>query len=166
MSVPLKTIQPKRKSRLGWILLAWAVFAFLFLSFQPVMTLRPDPPLEFLEADPQWGAERRMMEDRAARIFWRIAAEVVQQRYPFGTILPETPLPEFRLNEKEFPGWRARDFSASRAHHWQRLRTLWGSPQLWQRSYVWSPERIGRRIVELFMPVRRAAEDILSRFLP
>jgi hypothetical protein len=166
MSDHQKTIQPKPRSHVGWLLLGLVIFAFLFLSYQPVMTLRPDPPLEFLEADSKWGAERRMMEDRAARIYWRLAVEMVQARFPFGTLLPESPPDEFRLNEQEFPRWRTRDFSASRSHHWGRLRSLWSSPQIWQRSYVWNPDRIGRRFVELFMPVRRAAEDILSRFLP
>lgn len=160
-----KSIQPKSKSRLGWVLLAWVIAAFIFLSVQPVMSLHSSPPLEFLQPDSDWGAERRAMEDKAARIYWRLAVEVIQHRHPFGTQLPERPLAEFELNQKEFPAWKARDFDSSRTHHWQHLRSLWGSPQVWNRTYVWDPARIGKRFVELFTPVRRVADQIVSRFL-
>jgi hypothetical protein len=49
------------------------VLVFIFLSIQPPMRLRPDPPAEFFEVRQDWSAKRRAAEDRLARSYWESA---------------------------------------------------------------------------------------------
>lgn len=119
----------------GFGLAALAAVAVTCLSIRPVMRLQSDPPREFYDEYLELGAPRSR-GDALALGYWECARARIQNEYAFGKDLPETPPPDFRLEENIFPSG-ARVDPASRIRYWARLRLVWLLSSTWQKSYEW-----------------------------
>ncbi|MGA2629010.1 MAG: hypothetical protein ABSG54_02240 [Terriglobia bacterium] len=127
-----------RRGHWGWALLLLLVGVIGFLSHRPVMQLKAELPPGFAEVRKEWKAERRAAEERTARAYWQLALNVVQSQQAYGTKLPENPVPEFKLDEREFPEGSSEASPATRAKYWKRLREAWPLPQAWQQHHEWT----------------------------
>jgi hypothetical protein len=95
------------------------------------MQLRPEAPAEFIDQSPNWSAKRRVREQEVAQAYWRVAAEALQERYPFGSELPAAPPAEFQIEKKYVPTGSAKAFAETRAHYWEKLRRSWVERESW-----------------------------------
>ena len=129
-----------RRIRIGWWLAVCLPPALVFaLCFRPVMRLESQKPSGFAEVRKEWDATRLSSEERAAGAYWQVAINIVQWQYPFGTDLPDTPVAEFKLDEKDFPHSGIEAAPATRARYWKKLQEIWPRPQSWEKTYVWNP---------------------------
>jgi len=95
----------------------------------PKPQLRADPPAAFMDNHPGWSAKRRASEDEVARAYWQAAIQNVQDKYNFGTPLPEQPPREFKIDAPSPP-----NSPDERAHYWEKLREVWGTPEAWEQT--------------------------------
>jgi hypothetical protein len=127
----------ERKFALWWVLLGVLVLLGS-LSVRPVMRLQSVPPAGFAEVRPEWGAKRKISEERLAHAYWECAVGVVQWKYAYGTGLPEKPPPEFTLTGASLPPETLVPADA-RLRYWRRLGKVWSDPKVWRKTYTWSP---------------------------
>jgi hypothetical protein len=164
---PARLGKPKKHRRKvsgGVVVLVIALGLLAFLSYRPVTRLRPNPPTSFLEMRKEWDAKRRAAEERAARAYWQQALQAVQVKYEYGTPLPTEPPPQFSLEKKDFPPGGIEDSPATRARYWQRLRAVWNSPQVWQKSYEWSTAWVGESLTSFEQFVHRLVSSAFGEF--
>ena len=164
---PVRLGKPKKhrgKVSGGVVALAILLGLFAFLSYRPVTRLRPDPPASFMETRKEWDAQRRAVEERAARAYWEQALQVVQVKYEYGAPLPTEPPAEFSLEKKGFPPGTPETSPATRARYWERLRVAWISPQAWEKSYEWSTAWVGESLVAFEQGVLRLVDIIFGQF--
>ena len=126
------------RGHLGWALLLLLLVVMGFLSYRPVMRLKAELPPGFVEVRKEWKAERQAAEVRTARAYWQLALGVVQRQHTYGAELPDNPIPEFKLDDREFPEGRSEVSPATRAKYWKRLREAWPLPQTWQQHHDWT----------------------------
>jgi hypothetical protein len=128
----------------GWtaagILLPLLVVAlYAYLSTDTVIRLRPVPPPEFFDVEPDWSAERRATEERLAQAYWERARNVLRGRYTFGSVLPETPPEEFKVEVQDISKTLANSPEV-RSRYWRNLRRVWLLPKSWEKHYQWNPK--------------------------
>ena len=137
-----------RRGHWGWALLLLLVGLIGFLSYRQVMRLKAELPPGFAEVRKEWNAERRAAEEGTSRAYWQLALNVVQSQHAYGTKLPENPVAEFKLDEREFPEGSSEASPATRVKYWKRLREAWPLPQAWQEhsewTLAWFPEMMTR----------------------
>ncbi|MGH9327853.1 MAG: hypothetical protein ACRD2B_14385 [Terriglobia bacterium] len=109
---------------------------FLYLMTKPVMRLKADPPVEFLNAFPEWTGRHPEVATRLGEAYWEWAALHLARNYPYGTQLPEQPPVLFRVDGEGFPS--GVDADVARLRYWQKLRELWTEPQSWDRVEIWN----------------------------
>jgi len=131
-------LRRSRRGHLGWTFLVLLLAVLGFLSYRPVMRLKAELPPGFMDVRKEWNAERRAVEERTARAYWQLALTVVQRQHTYGARLPEDPVPEFKLDEREFPAGSSPASPATRAKYWKRLREAWLLPQAWEQTHQWS----------------------------
>ena len=117
---------PRRRGRVWLLVLLVLAGLFVYQSIRPVTRLRPDPPLAFMGAKLNASGAEDHSQERMARACWDYAIQYLQDSYPFGDRLPESPslgfvkAPEIRIQ------------------CWPRLRQAWTRPESWVRSYQWN----------------------------
>ncbi len=154
-----------RPSRLAkWLLLLLPVAVVFAFCYRPVMRLKPEPPEGFVETGKEWDAKRQSAEARAARAYWQVAINIVQWKHAFGTELPDAPIAEFKLDERDFPRGGIEAAPVTRARYWNKLRAVWPLPQTWRRTYVWNPSWLTELLTSLFQDVWRFVDGILRSF--
>jgi hypothetical protein len=164
---PVRLGKPKKhrsKTSGGMVALVIVLGVFAFLSYRPVIRLRPEPPASFLEMRKEWDAKRRTVEERTARAYWQQVLQVIQVKYEYGTPLPTEPPPEFSLEKKDFPSGSPEASPATRARYWVRLRAVWNSPQAWQKSHEWSTAWVGESLVSFEQIVHRLVSSAFGEF--
>lgn len=117
----------------------------IYLYLRPVMRLQTDPPPDFFDSRPAWGAKRFgdgkqedlwLQTDRmVARAYWDWAAKHLEKKYPFGTRLPENPPIDLQVEGLGFPGGLDAEFA--KVHYWQKLQKAWTEPQAWEKVTLW-----------------------------
>jgi hypothetical protein len=123
---------PRQKSHTWlYVLLTIAGF-FVFESIRPVMRLRPDPPPSVMGASLNDHSAPNESQRRMAQTCWDYAAASLQDFYPYGRGLPQTPPP--RLNDT------SGKTSPITTLCWPRLRNAWTQRGSWVRSYEWSTD--------------------------
>ncbi len=158
-------ISQVRRARLGLWLLALLPLAVGFvLCYRPVLRLKTQPPADFAETQTAWDATRQSSENRAAQAYWTLAVNLVQDRFAYGNELPEEPIDEFRLAEKDFPRNSIAAAPATRVRYWNKLRILWPQREAWVRTYVWNTEWLGESLSKFTDAVRHSIEVVMSRF--
>jgi hypothetical protein len=85
------------------------------------------------------------LDQKIAWAYWESARMDIQWKYPHGQTLPPDPPQEFRVDAKALgPG--ATD-PATRQLYWRRLRSVWYTPETWERKYVfdmnWASDPLG-----------------------
>jgi hypothetical protein len=142
---------------LGFLVTAvTALFGFAYLSTQPVMRLRAEPPAEFLQREPGWNTNRQAAEQQLARSYWDYAVRNLQQTYTIEMKLPEQPPPEFKLDPQSAEIHFRLNLEASRQRYWRRLRTVWDKPEAWEKSYEWNTAWLGAALKPLGEGLRRS----------
>lgn len=135
---------------------ATAFLAFVYLSTQPVLRLPTNPPAEFLEPDPSWNANRKAAELGLARAYWDLAVRKLQPAYSMEAQLPDQPPPEFNLDPQSAPETLTKaNLQASRQRYWQKLRTIWGNPQIRAKMYEWNTSWLGSQLQPLGEELRK-----------
>lgn len=105
------------------------VIVLALLSFDLPLRLRATTPQEFRTAVAKTtGKQNRQQADD----YWLLAVNVVQWKYPFGSILPKDPPPEFALPLAGAA--ERRDGQAMRLQYWAALRQVWPQPAIWRHS--------------------------------
>ena len=146
-----------------------AAFVVLFLfaiyvSFAPVVRLRPKPPAAFFDESPSWTAKQRAREEELARSYWDIAVREVEGKYAFGTNLPADPPDNFAVEEKGSSNAAPRVDAAARTRYWQKLREVWPQADSWERTSDWNLDWIrsgwsaaSAKLAQVFSPSRTSA---------
>lgn len=157
---------PGRKRHLSTGLVVFVIVAglFAYLSYRPVRRLRPDPPKGYIEMRREWDSKRRAAEERVARAYWKAAMEKVQPKYPFGAALPDSPPPEFTIEDKGFPSGGFETAPATRSRYWKETREAWVLRETWEESYRWSLVWFYDVVVNFQQAVWRNVERVLQRF--
>lgn len=133
---------PSGHRRRGWLIVALGLASlFCYESIRPVNHLRLNPPPGFVEARSGLEATELRKRERMARSYWEMAVNSVQYSYPFGTALPRTPPPDFRLQDEGDPG--------TRILYWGKLCELWNQPATWATSYEWDTDWVKRALSSL-----------------
>ncbi|MFB3922064.1 MAG: hypothetical protein ACE145_10095 [Terriglobia bacterium] len=160
---PARLGKPPRKTkvRTGLVLLALVAGTFAYFSYRPAARLRPVPPKTFLDTPKNWDVKRRAAEERVALAYWGVAIEKVQFKYPFGSVLPDDPPPEFLPSEKDSGIDRS---PATRARYWKKIRETWDLPEAWDKSYQWSVQWFYDGLVDFQQAVWRNVDSVLRRF--
>ena len=128
---------------LGWLAPLVLILVFIYRSTDSTLTLRKEPPPEFLEVRPEWKAEQRDAEACLARAYWQIAVHTMQWKYRPGIALPENPPREFHLGPDQ-GGCSLRLSVTSREHYWRQLRKVWLHPGIWKKRYTWDTSWFAR----------------------
>ena len=154
-----------RRARHGWWLLVLLPLGLVFaVCYRPVMRLKSEPPVGFMETRKEWDATRRAVEGRAARAYWQLAINTVQWKFAFGTELPAYPIDEFKLDEKDFSRSGIEAASTTRARYWNKLRETWPRPETWNRTYVWRTGWLTEFLASSMETVSRFVDGIMRRF--
>jgi hypothetical protein len=155
----------KRRMRLGmWLLLLLPVALVFVVCYRPVMRLKAQPPPGFVDSQKGWDATRQSAEDRAAQAYWQLAINLVQWRFAFGSELPDEPLEEFTLAEKDFRHNPIATAPATRIRYWNKLRTVWTQPQAWSETYVWNTDWLRESVSKFMDSAFHFTDGLLSRF--
>ncbi len=93
-----------------------------------VMQLKSDPPAGFVMENAAWGAKERARQLQLAQAYWMLAVNDLEHKYPFGSALPATPPPEFKIDEGGL-----KDDAATRRIYWDKFRKLWTTPDDWNQ---------------------------------
>ncbi len=157
-------LQRPRGIRLGWWLAISLPPVLMFaLCFRPVMRLVTQKPASFAEERAEWDATRLASEEREARAYWQVAVNIIQWQYPFGTNLPDFPVPEFKLDERLFPHTSLEAGAATRTRYWAKLQEAWIHPQSWKKTYVWNPSWLAETLSSLVEGIWRYVSGIIRR---
>ncbi|MDE3135948.1 MAG: hypothetical protein KGL59_05215 [Acidobacteriota bacterium] len=113
-----------------------AAITVIILRFMPiasakkavVMQLKTDPPAGFVVQNPAWGAKERARQYQLSQAYWMLAVNDLEHKYPYGTALPDTPPPEFRVDQGGL-----KDDAATRRVYWDKFRQLWNAPGDWNQ---------------------------------
>jgi len=139
--------RPQRRGTVAKLAMATGVFlaiALVVMAFYlwivPVMQLQAQPPAEFIEESPNWGAARRAREEELAEAYWQAAIQNLQRKYPFGSELPSEPPSEFDAAKQYLPGGGAKALSETRDHYWQKLRKVWVQRECWVETSEWDAQ--------------------------
>ncbi len=152
---------PKRKWRVGLWLLGIFLGLFVYVSIRPVMRLRNDPPAEFLGLAANPNSGRLSAEEQLARAYWDCAVQYVQWQYAFGTPLPDSPPPEFSIDENGSQAGTG-GATAARIRYWQQLRNAWVVPQTWEKSYEWNTSWLTEGPPGFQQAARQPVDNILQ----
>jgi hypothetical protein len=106
-----------------------------YASIRSEFRLRSTMPAEFFESSTV-PREKRAVEERLAKAYWKCAVTQVQWRYGYAHRLPEQAPPDFSVTVEQ--AGRAANDQNLRARYWQKLRELWGVSALWQQRYEWN----------------------------
>jgi hypothetical protein len=119
----------------------------VYLSTPPPvqMHLQSEMPPDFADQSPYWSAKRRAKEAETAQAYWRAAAFSLPRRYPFGSVLPASPLPEFQVDVQYAPNGSEGAVTEMRTRYWERLRAYWGQRRFWVASQP-VKETLGERL--------------------
>jgi hypothetical protein len=120
-----------------WFIILLPVGLFVILSVHGVMRLKPEPPPEFMQADPGWDARRRVQEEELARGYWKSAVGAVQWEYGYGATLPPGPPEDFKIEDHSSHTNGLEQDPAVRVRYWMRFRQVWILPHTWEKSYTW-----------------------------
>jgi hypothetical protein len=116
---------------LAVIMVAGALTA-LFVGMAPrktfVMQLQGDPPASFVNMNSSWDTKRRAQELQLAQAYWMVAINDLQHKYAFNAPLPPDPPPEFKIAQSNL-----KDDEPTRERYWAEMRTVWSSPDDWQK---------------------------------
>lgn len=128
------------------ILLIPAAF-FVYASTRTVLRLRAVMPTQFVEAPATATPRQRAAEERIALAYWNCALTFIQWKHTYGSVLPEEPPADFRIDDKAIgpPGAGA----ASRLRYWRRLRQLWFLPDAWASSPEWSTQWLTGPVIKV-----------------
>jgi hypothetical protein len=119
--------ESEQASGLGLFVVVLLVGMFLYMSLQPVMRLRSEPPPAFLKGGTRASATQAGNTTSMAQSYWNTAAGYASGNYSYGQPLPARP-------PKDFTIAMGGNYATS-ALYWQRLRGLWNQPDIWVRSY-------------------------------
>ncbi len=119
---------PRRRRRVWLYLLLILAGLFVYQSVRPVMRLRPDPPPAVVVPRSNSGEAAYHEQQRMARACWNYALQYLQNTYPYGQPLPQSPTFGYA------------NAPAIRLVCWQKLRAVWTQPEAWSRSYEWSTD--------------------------
>lgn len=125
---------PKRSSNIGLYVVLALIGFFVFESLESVMRLRSDPPQYVVGARVNKGDSQYESQLRTARACWNYAIESVQDKYPFGSSLPDNVPPILRGSNG-----KASELSVL---CWPRLRGAWPRPESWVEKYEWRTDWI------------------------
>lgn len=114
-------------------LAAGLTITFVKLAPRPTfaMELKNEPPAGFVYENPAWSPQLRAHQLQLAQAYWMIAVNDLQHRFPYAQPLPATPPPNFRVSQNGL-----KDDLATRTRYWEQMRTIWMSPEDWQRVPV------------------------------
>ena len=143
---------PGRKSHTWLYVLLTITGFFVFESVRPVMHLRPDPPPSVVSASHNDNGTQNESQVRMAQACWDFAIASVQDVYPYGKELPQSP--PSRLNNT------SGKTSAITTVCWPRLRNAWSQRESWVRSYEWSTDWL----TSPDGPFQKTIFKILNRF--
>ena len=140
--------------RVGFLVIIISLFLAVvaYFAIPTRMELVSTPPVEFLQARPEWDAKRREAEARLARAYWDCAIVTLQWKYPYGIPLPENPPAEFQVDVRVFAD-AMKLAPQSRNRYWQRLGEVWRLRQSWHEVRVWdfdwftSPLKFWRKVI-------------------
>jgi hypothetical protein len=119
--------ESERAGGLGLFVVVLLAGMFLYMSLQPVMRLRSEPPVAFLIGGAKVSATQAGNPTSIAQSYWNTAAGYASGNYSYGQPLPATPPKDFTLA-------MGGNYATS-ALYWHRLRGLWNQPEIWVRSY-------------------------------
>jgi hypothetical protein len=159
-----RVVQSHRGSRFGLILIVAFLVVSGILLTRPVMRLRPEPPSDFFEESRQKDAKHRAAEERVAKAYWNCALQVVQGKYLYGEVLPESPLSDFNIKGKEFKHDSIEAGSATRAHYWQKFRQAWSERESWQESRELNIDLVHDNLIAIQQASIRFADNLLHTF--
>lgn len=143
--------RPSASSGTSWLVVVVILVCFFSLeSIRPARRLRDRPPADFVRASGDLSIQQVREQERVARSYWRLAVEWLQQKYPFGTTLPSSPLDHFTLADESDAGARLR--------YWNRLREVWNEPESWVKGYEWNTDWV----TNLLSSLRTFATNHLS----
>jgi hypothetical protein len=111
---------------------------FVYASTRSHVRLRANMPQQFVDIPASAGPKQREAEERLAREYWSCVVTVIQWKYTYGSVLPDAPPEEFRLNIQPAPG--SEPVASSRVRYWHRLQQVWLSPSSWATSREWSTD--------------------------
>ena len=114
-----------------------------YATLQPQYRLREDPPLEFLREAHSMSLQKRAMEDKIARAYWKCAVTEIQWQYGYAHRLPQFAPAEFAIAREEF-GAAASDADV-RARYWNKLQEVWYMRTVWNKEYGWNFRSLGER---------------------
>jgi hypothetical protein len=114
-----------------------AAITVVILRFMPatagkktvVMQLKADPPAGFVVENSAWGAKERARQYQLAHAYWMLAVNDLEHKYPYGSALPATPPPEFKVDQDGL-----KDDAATRRIYWDKFRQLWTTQEDWDQS--------------------------------
>ena len=140
------------------IIILFVLCVVAFGSFRTDYRLKEAMPTEFFDGS-RLPEKQRASEEKLARAYWACAEAQIQWKYGYAHRLPNDPPEEFAVTTA-IAGPAAKD-AAARNHYWQRLRVIWDTSGIWERSYEFNPlvfkqstenagqwlERLMRRII-------------------
>ena len=134
----LAPASPARSSATLKVVVALAAIipslTFLYVSTRPVMRLRPNPPPQLLDqSDEGATGEKQQIENSLALAYWNWAYIHLQDKYPYGTNLPEEPPADMEATGADYPQGVEADLAKRR--YWQKLREVWRLPEAWEKYY-------------------------------
>ena len=124
--------ESEQASGLGLFVVVLLVGMFLYMSLQPVMRLRSEPPPAFLKGGAKVSATQAGNTASMAQSYWNTAAGYASGNYSYGQPLPARP-------PKDFTIAMGGDYATS-ALYWQRLRELWNRQTIWVTCYQWNTD--------------------------
>lgn len=114
-----------------------------YATLQPQYRLREDPPIEFLRVARSMPSEKRALEEKVARAYWKCAVTEIQWQYGYAHRLPQSAPVEFAIAREEL-GAAAFDADA-RARYWDKLQEVWYMRTVWNKEYGWNFRSLGER---------------------
>lgn len=124
--------KPRRDRGYGWLIVLLVVGGvFVTESLQIGMRLRSVPPPGFVGARLHSDETAYHAQERMAQDCWDYAVQHLQDKYPYGQLLPESPT----VGVLKAP--------AIRIQCWPRLQRAWTQKESWKRTYRWNTDWIG-----------------------
>jgi len=123
----------------GVLLPVLVIGLYAYLSTDTVIRLQSVPPPEYLDVQPDWSAARLETEQRLAQAYWDCARVILRGRYTFGSVLPNAPPDDFKVEVPGIPAAQANS-PAVRSRYWRNLNRVWLLPKTWEKHYQWNPK--------------------------